>query len=106
MKIINLKNLRKEMKKTQDEIANILNLSTAAYGRYEIGNREPSLEVLCKLADYYHVSLDYLVGRQFGNDLGYLTSQQYETINYYLQLNHDDQLVIRGRILALYEAHT
>ncbi len=101
-----LKELRKEKKLTQKDLAQLLNVAPTTYLGYEKGLNEPTIETLCKLADYYQVSLDYLVGRDFGNDLGYLTSQQYETINYYLQLNHDDQLVIRGRILALYEAHT
>ena len=71
-----LKELRKEKKKTQEEIASVLNLSTAAYGRYEVGNREPTLETLIKLADYYSVSLDYLVGRKFNNEFGYLSDDE------------------------------
>ena len=82
-----LKELRKEKKKTQEEIASVLNLSTAAYGRYEVGNREPTLETLIKLADYYGVSLDYLVGRKFNDEIGYLDKADKETIQLFLSLN-------------------
>jgi transcriptional regulator with XRE-family HTH domain len=55
--------LRKEKKKTQDDVANFLGISRPAYGNYENGKREPDLETLNKLADYFGVSMDYLVGR-------------------------------------------
>lgn len=101
MIIKNLKFLRKENKKTQDEVARILNLSTAAYGRYEVGNREPNLESLIKLADYYQVSLDYLVGRDFGNDLGYVTELQMNFIKLFLKLNERKQLLAMGEIARI-----
>ena len=40
-----------------------LGISLMTYYRYERGEREPSLSVLVALADFYDVSLDYLVGR-------------------------------------------
>ena len=39
------------------------NISEKAYQNYELMTREPKLEVLVKIADVFHVSLDYLVGR-------------------------------------------
>ena len=50
---------------TQEDIARILNCSLIAYSYYENGYREIPLELLIKLADYYNVSLDTLVGRKF-----------------------------------------
>ena len=44
-------------------ISKILNISQVSYGRYELGISEPTIESLIKLADFYNVSLDYLVGR-------------------------------------------
>lgn len=58
-----LKELRKQKGKSQEEVANELNISRAAYSSYENGTREPSNEVLLKIADYYRVSTDYLLGR-------------------------------------------
>lgn len=58
-----LMKLRKEKKKTQDDVANFLGISRPAYGNYENGKREPDIETLTKLADYFDVSMDYLIGR-------------------------------------------
>lgn len=58
-----VRDLREDADKTQREIANILNMQLTVYQRYERGERELPLWAAIKLADYYHVSLDYLVGR-------------------------------------------
>jgi len=82
-----LKELRKENKKTQQEIAAFLNTTSQTYGRYELEICEPTIESLCKLADYYRVSLDYLVGRNFTNDIGYLTEKQRSALEIVKMLN-------------------
>ncbi len=56
--------LRKMFKFTQRQIAKKLNIAQPSYIRYEIGNSQPTLENLCKLADIYDVSVDYLLGRK------------------------------------------
>lgn len=65
MKINRIKNLRIDNDLTQQQIASVLNCSQRAYSHYESGEREIPLVTLIALADYYNVSLDYLVGRQF-----------------------------------------
>jgi len=60
---VNLLKLRKENNATQKDIATYLGCSDTVYSRYERGVREPSIEILIKLADYYHTTIDYLVGR-------------------------------------------
>ena len=60
------------------------------------------IQTLIKLADYYHVTLDYLVGRQFANDVGFLTKDQHKFISMYLKLNERYQERINGRIESLY----
>lgn len=57
-----LKLLRKELKKTQTDIANVLGITVSAYGNYELGQREPDNANLIKLAKYFGVSTDYLLG--------------------------------------------
>lgn len=59
-----LKELRKENEYSQQDVADFLNISRSTYGKYETGDREPSLEMLCKLADFYKVTTDYLLGRE------------------------------------------
>ena len=55
-----LKELRKSKGLTQDELASSLNIQQQTYGKYELNKREPDIQTLCKIADYYGVSLDYL----------------------------------------------
>lgn len=58
-----LKELRKETGKTQKEIAEVLNITDRTYGHYETGKREPNIDTIIKIADYYKISIDLLVGR-------------------------------------------
>jgi len=58
-----LKKCRKNLNKTQREVANELEISEISYQNYELGRREPKLDTLNKLADYFDVSVDYLLGR-------------------------------------------
>lgn len=55
--------LRKENNLSQEQIAEKINISQRAYAHYEKGDRQPNIETMIKLADYYKVSLDYLTGR-------------------------------------------
>ena len=59
----NILNLREDNDKTQQEIADYLNIKQTTYSKYELGKINIPIEVFIKLADYYGVSLDYLVGR-------------------------------------------
>ena len=57
-----LKRFRNKFNVTQQQAADNAQILKQAYQRYEYG-RDPAITVLCKLADAYDVSLDYLVGR-------------------------------------------
>ena len=58
-----LRDLREDHDKTQQQIADILGTSQTMYARYELGANELPLRHLLVLADYYGVSVDYLLGR-------------------------------------------
>ena len=58
-----LKDLREDCDKTQKQIADYLGIHEGVYRRYEKGIRDVPVDILIRLADYYHVSLDYLVER-------------------------------------------
>lgn len=58
-----LEDLRVDHDKTQIEIAEYLNMGRNVYWRYEKGIREIPTWAVIKLADFYHVSTDYLLGR-------------------------------------------
>lgn len=63
MKYERIKNLREDSDKTQQELANFLNLTRSTYSNYENGLREIPIEVLSRIADFYKTSVDYLIGR-------------------------------------------
>lgn len=63
VEIKRMRDLREDCDKTQQEIADVLNMHRSVYRRYESGERETPAWVVVKLADYYQVSTDYLLGR-------------------------------------------
>ncbi len=58
-----LKELRTSKGLTQKQVYEAVGMSAIGYQRYEYGDREPAYQKLIALADYFDVSLDYLVGR-------------------------------------------
>lgn len=58
-----LKELRKAKGISQLKLATDLNTNQNTISRYETGEREPGIVELIKIADYFHVSIDYLVER-------------------------------------------
>ena len=58
-----VRDLREDNDKTQKYIAGLLNMQLTVYQRYERGERELPLWAAIKLAEYYNVTLDYLVER-------------------------------------------
>jgi len=55
--------LRENNNLTQEELAKNLGITRASLSHYETSRREPDYETLTKIADYFQVSLDYLMGR-------------------------------------------
>lgn len=60
--ITQIRNLREDSDRTQQEIADFLGTSQTMYARYERGANEMPIRHLIKLAQFYNVSLDYLCG--------------------------------------------
>ena len=63
LKFENIRSLRVDHGLTQKQIAEIINVKQNTYSQYEIGVLNYPIDVLITLADYYHVSVDYLLGR-------------------------------------------
>lgn len=57
------KTLRKSRKLSQQELAERLNTSKSSVNMYERGEREPGLEMLENIADFFNVDMDYLLGK-------------------------------------------
>ncbi len=58
-----LEELKESRNLKQKEIASAVGVPLRTYQRYEYGEREPQASVLIRMADYFNVSIDYLVGR-------------------------------------------
>jgi len=59
-----LRELRLKNNLKQDDIIKRFSLSSGRYSQYETGKRRPDYELLMALADFYHVSIDYLLGHE------------------------------------------
>ena len=95
-----IKELRKQNNKTQLEIAEFLNTTSQTYGRYELGICEPTLETLCKLANYYGVTVDYLIGRD-ANEFAYLSAEEKTLIVNFRKLSTYNQAKIVGEVAGI-----
>ena len=104
-----LRDLREFKNLKQYEIAGVLNITREAYSLYETGKRQPCYETLCLIADYYRVSVDYLLGRKgadificndeekrFLMKLRGLDSRGRETLSGMLDMEHSRSSVKRG----------
>ena len=60
---LRIRDLREDADLTQTQVAQMLLCDQSLYSKYERGERELPLYRAIQLADFYHVSLDYLVGR-------------------------------------------
>ena len=58
-----IRDLREDRDLNQTQIAKLLGMSQTGYSKYETGENDIPTEVLIKLADYYKVSIDYLLNR-------------------------------------------
>lgn len=82
-----LKEIRKSKNISQEQAANSLGISVRAYQNYEYEQREPNIEMINKLADFYGVTTDYLLGREpLPNPLAACEKDEAAVIEKYLSL--------------------
>lgn len=58
-----IRDLRQDSDLTQKEVAGLLGMSQTGYSKYETGENDIPTSVLIRLAELYHTSVDYLLGR-------------------------------------------
>lgn len=86
----NLKNLRKKNNLTQLQMSKILNLGSTTYQSYEQEVSEPNIEVLIKIANFYNISVDELLGRETDMlNLKFLDDDQSLIIKAVLRMNKE-----------------
>jgi len=117
IKIMNIfKELRKKRNLTQEKLAQKLNLTQTAISKWEKEIAFPDIMTLKKIADFFNVSVDYLLGNdttlaqtnngtvspEDAKDIWFATlaTDDQETINLYLMLDYADRLRVNGYILS------
>lgn len=63
---LRIREIRKKCGLTMKELAERVGVSESAISQYETGRRQPDYETLLKIADYFGVSVDYLLGKEGG----------------------------------------
>lgn len=105
--MLRLKELQKSSKYTIDESAKNLNLPKSTYNNYLIGARQPDIETLIKLANYFNVSLDYLCDRQWDNkayiEVWKLSEEQKANLYLIEKLSPKNNLRANGYLLGLFQ---
>ena len=94
-----LKMLREEKEMSQDELGRVLNVTQQTVNNYENAKRAPNIEMLCKIADFFKVSKDYLLEQsdkssyqsKLNNSIEANAKQQ-RLINKLLDLSEDSQV--------------
>lgn len=101
---MNLKKYRNELNATQEEIAKKLNIQKQTYQNYELGKREPSIDMLIKIADLFHTSVDNLI-RDNANEIKINEHPKLnnELINKLQQLNEYNLMKVEGYIESMIE---
>ena len=104
--MINLKELQKMSNNTIKETANNLNIAVSTYNNYLIGTREPDIAMIKKLANYFQVSTDYLLGNEMEDklDLTSLTTEQKELVELIQKLNQDSCRLLNAYANGLMES--
>ena len=89
-----LKSLRLLRGKTQQDLADVLNISRSAYALYEAGRRQLGYESLLALADFYGISLDYLF--EVRETMNTFTSEERHLLKQYRSLDGRGRETIRS----------
>ncbi|MDE5738556.1 MAG: helix-turn-helix domain-containing protein [Oscillospiraceae bacterium] len=71
MKFKRIRDLREDNDLTQTDLARQLHCSQRTYSYYESGTHNLPIEILIKIADFYHVSVDYLLERTNNKEINY-----------------------------------
>lgn len=78
---MNIYALRKQNKKSQREIAKVLGITQSNYSKYELETTKPNIEMIEKLADYYDVSTDTILGHKTNSiEFGTITMAQKKVV--------------------------
>jgi transcriptional regulator with XRE-family HTH domain len=99
-----LRELRLEKELNQRQVAEHLGIPTNTYNHYELNNRQIPDDIKIRLAEFYDVSLDYLItGKE--RDYEYREPVKSEIERLYEHLTNDEKKYIKGQIIGLLKSH-
>ena len=95
--LCNLKILRQKFDVTQNRLAEAVGVSQQSINKYENHNVEPDIATLIRIAEFFHVSVDYLIGHYIPEDENEfrLTNNEVKLVSQYRQLTMSQQESIR-----------
>ena len=101
---MSLKEIRKKLGYSQNEIALKLGVHNTTYGNWELGKTEPDIKNLIKLADFYNVTIDELVGRETDTiNLKFLSENEGYLIKKILKMNELELAKTKAYVMGLTE---
>lgn len=93
-----LSNLRMEKQLKQKDLAQALGISAGTIGMYETHQRRPTIEMLMKIAQYFNVTTDYLLGLSDFPETGdHLSDEEHKLIDTFRCLDADQKQVVLGK---------
>lgn len=111
--MIRLKELREEIGYSQTQVANAIKTNQRNIGRWENGENEPTSSFIVKLADFFNVSADFILGRE--DDLGnvkipdvspVLSNDENDLLHFYRAISDVEKRAIFDTAKAFYSNHS
>ena len=98
------KEIRTSRKLKQQQMADLLEIPLRTYQNYEREVNEPDIDLLCKMANAFGITVDYIVGYSdvmFSPDALDMSRDEYNLLNAYRQLNEANQTIVTRVVYAL-----
>ena len=99
-----LRLLRKERGLTNQQMADFLGVSKGSYNYYELGKTEPNIQILKKLADFFCVTVDYLIGatpKDFNGET--LSEEEKDLIKFYRGIGDVERRGVLRMVQSFYQ---
>lgn len=107
--IANLKALRKKARYSQQALAEVLGVTQQSINQYENHAIEPDISILCDMANFFHVSIDFLVGREYSDEdkthiiTSHISQQEHSLLEKYRALGPSEQKCVDTVVNTLLE---
>ena len=97
----NLRKLRTEAGVTQKLLADAISVSQQSINKYENHNIEPDIRTMILIADFFHTSVDYLIGH--GVQSSELSAEEHRMLDEYRRLSRSQQQCVRAVMKSYFE---